>query len=112
MRDAPAEMNVQRTSGLAGRNKLRDVALAGTILRDFLNDGSGRAVIIAHLGDMVRTITQSTNWRARVNEGAVLDTWTGCLTRRSLKRQLQPRSPRARCYDGSHIDLCVRCISH
>jgi DNA helicase-2/ATP-dependent DNA helicase PcrA len=73
MKDAPVEVRVRRTTGLAGRNKFRDPALAGTILRDFLDEGPGRAVIVAHLGDMARTLAQSTSWRARVNEGAVLE---------------------------------------
>jgi hypothetical protein len=72
-KDVPAAVNVRNTSGLAGRKKFQDPVLAGTILRDFLNEGPGRAVIVAHLGDMVRTVAQSTNWRARVNEGAVLE---------------------------------------
>jgi superfamily I DNA/RNA helicase len=73
IKDAPAEVDVRNTSGLAGRKRFQDPVLAGTILRDFLNEGPGRAVILAHLGDMVRTVAQSTNWQARVNEGAILE---------------------------------------
>jgi AAA domain/UvrD-like helicase C-terminal domain len=73
MRNAPPEVEVRKTEGLAGRNKFQDPQLAGNIVRGFLDDGPGRAVIIAHLGSMVRTLAQSTNWRARMNEGAVLE---------------------------------------
>jgi hypothetical protein len=73
MKDAPSEVDVRSTSGLAGRKRFRDPVLAGEILRGFLDGGPGCAVILAHLGDMVRTVAQRTNWRARVNEGAVLE---------------------------------------
>ncbi|OSI66355.1 UvrD-helicase domain-containing protein [Bradyrhizobium canariense] len=73
MRDAPAEIVVRKTSGLAGRKKFQDPQLAGEIVRGFIDDGPGCAVIIAHLGEMVRALAQSSNWRARVNEGAVLE---------------------------------------
>jgi DNA helicase-2/ATP-dependent DNA helicase PcrA len=73
MKDAPAEVHLRNTSGLAGRNKFQDPALAATILHKFLGDGPGRAVIVAQLGEMVRSLAKSTGWRAGVNEGAVLE---------------------------------------
>jgi hypothetical protein len=73
MRNAPPEVLVRKTSGLAGRKKFQEPQLAGEIAREFLDNGPGGAVIIAHLGEMVRALAQSTNWRAKVNEGAVLE---------------------------------------
>jgi AAA domain/UvrD-like helicase C-terminal domain len=71
--DAPAEVRVRATAGLAGRKKFKDPRLAGEILHAFLDDGQGRSVVIAHLSDMVRALAQGANWRAGVNEGAVLE---------------------------------------
>ena len=73
MTHRPAEVTLRSTSGLAGRNKLRDNKLAGKILHGFLDDGAGRAVVVAHLGEMVRALAQGAKWRARLNEGAVLE---------------------------------------
>jgi superfamily I DNA/RNA helicase len=73
MKDAPSEVVVRSTAGLAGRKKLKDHQLANKILREFLDAGTGRAIIVAHLGEMVRSLAQSANWRAGVNEGAVLE---------------------------------------
>jgi hypothetical protein len=73
MKNAPTEVVVRKTSGLAGRKKFQEPQLAGEIVREFLDDGPGRAVIIAHLGEMVRALAQSSDWRAKVNEGAVLE---------------------------------------
>jgi UvrD-like helicase C-terminal domain/AAA domain len=73
MQDAPREVRLRATTGLAGRNKFKDHQLAGKILREFLDAGIGPAVIIAHLGQMVRALAQSANWRAGVNEGAILE---------------------------------------
>ena len=73
MSSAPSEVLVRNTSSFAGRKRLRDPPLAGDLLRGFLEEGPGRAVIVAHLGEMVQALAQSANWRARVNEGAVLE---------------------------------------
>jgi hypothetical protein len=73
LKDAPASVLVTTTPELAGRKKFKNPQLANEILHGFLDAGSGRAVIIAHLGDMVRTLAQSCNWRAKVNEGAALE---------------------------------------
>lgn len=73
LRDAPAEVRVRPETGLAGRKKFKNPRLAGEILHAFLDDGQGRAVVIAHLSDMVRALAQGANWRAGVNEGAVLE---------------------------------------
>ena len=71
--DAPREVRVRAATALAGRKKLKDPKLAAEILHAFLDDGDGRAVVIAHLSDMVRALAQGANWRAGVNEGAVLE---------------------------------------
>jgi hypothetical protein len=73
LRGAPSEVRVRTETGLAGRKKFKNPRLAGKILRAFLDDGRGRAVVIAHLSDMVRALAQGANWRAGVNEGAVLE---------------------------------------
>lgn len=73
LKDAPASVLVTTTTGLAGRKKFKNPQLASEILHSFLDAGTGRAVIIAHLGDMVRTLAQCCNWRAGVNEGAALE---------------------------------------
>lgn len=73
LKDAPASVVVMTTTGLAGRKKFKNPQLASEILHGFLDAGPGRAVIVAHLGDMVRTLAQSCNWRAAVNEGAALE---------------------------------------
>ena len=73
MKDAPKEVVLRSESALAGRNKFRDPKRASEITHGFLNDGAGRAVVVAHLGGMVRALAQSANWRVRVNEGAVLE---------------------------------------
>jgi hypothetical protein len=73
MKDAPSEVVVHSTVGLAGRKKIRDHHLATEILHGFLGAGTGRTAIIAHLGAMVRSLAQSANWRAGINEGAVLE---------------------------------------
>jgi DNA helicase-2/ATP-dependent DNA helicase PcrA len=73
MKDAPSEVHLRTTSGLAGRNKFRDHKLGGEILHAFLDAGNGRAVVVAHLSEMVRALAQGANWRASVNEGAVLE---------------------------------------
>ena len=77
--DAPREVHVRSTTALAGRKKLKDPKLAAEILHAFLYDGAGRAVVIAHLSDMVRALAQGANWRAGVNEGAVLEHLDGLL---------------------------------
>ena len=77
--DAPREVRVRATAALAGRKKLKDPKLAAEILHGFLDDGAGRAVVIAHLSDMVRALAQGANWRAGVNEGAVLEHLDGLL---------------------------------
>jgi superfamily I DNA/RNA helicase len=73
MRDASREVQFRTTTGLAGRNKFKDHRLAGEILRGFLDAGAGPAVVIAHLSGMIRALAQSANWRARINEGAILE---------------------------------------
>ena len=73
LHDAPAEVRVRATTGLAGRKKFKDPRLAGEILHAFLDDRLGRSVVIAHLSDMVRALAQGANWRAGINEGAVLE---------------------------------------
>lgn len=73
LHDAPAEVHVRGETGLAGRKKFKNPQLAGEILRGFLDNGTGRAVVIAHLSEMVRALAQGANWRAGVNEGAVLE---------------------------------------
>ena len=73
MQDAPREVRLRAAAGLAGRNRFKDHQLAGKILREFLDAGIGPAVIIAHLSEMVRALAQSSNWRAGLNEGAVLE---------------------------------------
>ncbi len=73
LKDAPASVLVITTTGLAGREKFKNPRLASEIVHRFLDTDSGRAVMIAHLGDMVRTLAQSGNWRAPVNEGAALE---------------------------------------
>ncbi|GLK78105.1 hypothetical protein GCM10008171_33590 [Methylopila jiangsuensis] len=73
LHDAPSEVRVRAEAGLAGRKKFKNPRLAGEILHAFLDDGQGRAVVIAHLSDMVRALAQGANWRAGVNEGAVLE---------------------------------------
>lgn len=73
--DAPREVLLRRADGLAGRNKFRDYRLSGDILRTFFDAGLGsqRSVAVAHLGDMVRALAQTANWRGTMNEGATLD---------------------------------------
>lgn len=73
LNDAPSEVRVRPETGLVGRKKFKNPRLAGEILHSFLDDGQGRAVVIAHLSDMVRALAQGANWRAGVNEGAVLE---------------------------------------
>lgn len=73
LRDAPSELRVRAETGLAGRKRFKNPQLAGEILHGFLDGGQGRAVVIAHLSDMVRALAQGANWRAGVNEGAVLE---------------------------------------
>lgn len=73
MRDAPPEVQLLATSGLAGRGRFKDHERAGKLLHAFLNGGDGRIAILAHLGDMVRALAQGARWRAGVNEGAVLE---------------------------------------
>ena len=73
MGDIPREIQVRPVTGLAGRNRFKDPRLAATMLHDFLDTGAGRAVAVAHLGEMVRALAQSASWRAGVNEGAVLE---------------------------------------
>ena len=82
---------MRKASGLAGRKKFQDPVLACTILRGFLDEGPGRAVIVAHLGEMVRTLAQSANWRARVNEGAVLEH----LDRLLVEEEVEATTPAA-----------------
>jgi DNA helicase-2/ATP-dependent DNA helicase PcrA len=73
MKDAPSEVKVRITTGLAGRKKLKDHKVGREILHGFLDAGIGRAVIVAHLSEMVRALAQNASWRAGVNEGAVLE---------------------------------------
>ncbi|MCP8939930.1 AAA family ATPase [Alsobacter sp. SYSU M60028] len=73
LHDAPSEVRVRPETGLAGRKKLKNPRLAGEILHAFLDDGHGRAAVIAHMSDMVRALAQAASWRAGVNEGAVLE---------------------------------------
>ena len=73
LHDAPVEVRVLGTTGLAGRKRFKNPRLAGEILHAFLDDRLGRSVVIAHLSDMVRALAQGANWRAGINEGAVLE---------------------------------------
>lgn len=73
VREAPPEVQLYSANGLAGRGRFKDHKRAGKLLHTFLNGVEGRAVILAHLGDMVRALAQGAGWRAGVNEGAVLE---------------------------------------
>jgi DNA helicase-2/ATP-dependent DNA helicase PcrA len=89
MHGSPRSVRLLVTNGLAGRNRLKDPQRAASLLHEFLNRGSGRAVVVAHLGEMVRTLAQGTGWRAGINEGAMLEHLDQLLA------QTESRSPTA-----------------
>jgi len=73
MRDAPRAVELLSANQLAGRQRFKDPQRAAKLLHNFLDGGEGRSVVVAHLGDMVRTLAQGSRWRAGINEGAVLE---------------------------------------
>jgi hypothetical protein len=73
LRGAPACVTAVTHSGLAGRERFRDMPTASRLVHEFLNNAPNNAVILAFLGNMAKSTAQAGSWRAPLNEGAQLD---------------------------------------
>jgi hypothetical protein len=71
--DAPAAVRIRRYTGLAGRHRFKDIKSAGKLLHGFLNETTDTSVALAFLAPMVRSVAQTGGWRAKINEGASLE---------------------------------------
>jgi hypothetical protein len=80
LRGAPPSVKHFNTAQLAGRNKISDRVTAGRLLHGFLDQGPGSCAALAFLGPMVKSLAQSSSWRARINEGAVLEHLDALIT--------------------------------
>jgi hypothetical protein len=73
LRDAPPCVSAISHSGLAGRERFRDVPTASREVHRFLNGAPNSAAVLSFLGKMAKSTAQAGSWRAPLNEGAQLD---------------------------------------